>query len=452
MIWFDEDDVVRRAPADVYELGLDYVDETCLMVSSDEVVATVGSDDKFRVRLTGTEGRLMGECSCLEGRRGVFCVHCVAAAVMAVDVTQPPDVEALLSQVNALREPRRLVGPSLLSWAEDANLLLPDLEMGAVYHPAMVRPLYQQLLWHVVDKTYWFESEEEYPALMEVRTRVLEGLAEACQEAPPEPGELARWLVDLQIDQPDSAAEVQLSEVVELLGPQGLDAYRRCMEKLHRSLPAIDDEQDEPEPQATRRMKIRELREEFLRTFEPDVDTMVAFFAEDISDPTRHLSMAEELYSAGRFEEAISWLERVDRKYLRRDVLMAELYTATGRHREAARLRWQVFERFPSKYNYDQLLAAAEPLNAVEYARNRAFGFLRKLDGRIADEAVLILLHEAGLAIDERRNYRQAAQLLAELQEMFRREGGNFTACLERFKTTHGHHRDLLRALAEAGL
>jgi hypothetical protein len=112
-----------------------------------------------------------------------------------------------------------------------------------------------------------------------------------------------------------------------------------------------------------------------------------------------------------------------------------------------------VFESFPSKYNYDQLLAAAEPLDAVEYAKNRAFNFLLKPAEERPDGASLILLHEAGLAINERRDYRQAARLLSGLQELYRRDGLDFAACLERFKTEHGHHRNLLlTALAEAGL
>jgi hypothetical protein len=122
---------------------------------------------------------------------------------------------------------------------------------------------------------------------------------------------------------------------------------------------------------------------------------------------------------------------------------MALLFTETGRHREAARLRWQVFETLPSMYNYGRLLAAAEPLNAVDYARNRAFNFLRRLDDRLASEAIPILAHEAGLAIDERRDYRQAVQLLAELKQVCRRCGRNFTAGLEQFKTKYRHHPDI---------
>jgi hypothetical protein len=490
VIWFNEDDLLRCVGGDRFDRAQPYVDEVGpLEVSSDEVVAMVGTGDEFRVRLTGADGQLIGECSCSDGRRGVFCVHCVAAGVMAVEVATPPDVEVLQSQVDALGEPRKLVGPSLHGWVKDAYFVLNDLDLGTYYSdPAAMQPLYQQVLWHLAHKTHWFETEEDYPELMRVKARVLEGLAMACQAAASGLDELAGWLADLRIDQADSATAVHLTEVVELFAAQGpgsdeeteetddspcrspgsaayrdvdevrlfapfraLNAYRRRLDELHRNLPVINSEDDEPESQASRCEKIRELREEFLRAFDPDVDTLVAFFAEDTSNPWRYISIAHELRSAGRFEEAISWLERADHRY-RCDDLMAQLCTATGQHREAARHRWQEFETLPSKDNYVHLLAAAEQLNAVGYARKRAFNLLRQLDSRLASEAIPILMYEAELAIDERRDYRQAVQLLAELKQVCQFCDLNFTVVLANFKTKYERRPDVLKVLAESGL
>jgi hypothetical protein len=190
------------------------------------------------------------------------------------------------------------------------------------------------------------------------------------------------------------------------------------------------------------------------------------------------------------------------------DNLLAELYEARGRHRDAARTRWNIFERIPHQSyfqdtrerEYRALLAAAGPLDAVEYAKNRAFAHLREqvarsepgaaaslvhllfaagdagqaweaarvfdLDGRelmhIARArarqhpagAIPILLRAAELTIDRRSDYARytrAAELLAELKELHQRAGSDFAGCLERFKATY-HQRPLLAALAKAGL
>jgi hypothetical protein len=59
--------------------------------------------------------------------------------------------------------------------------------------------------------------------------------------------------------------------------------------------------------------------------------------------------------------------------------------------------------------------------------------------------AILILLREAELAIDNRSNatgYTRAAELLVELAELHQRAGLDFSVCLERFKAYH-HRRPI---------
>jgi hypothetical protein len=520
-VWFTKDDVMARADTDRYELGLELYEQIGpLQVFADHVVAMVGDDD-HQVRLTGADGQLIGECSCPVGRSGVFCEHCVAAAVMAVDVTRPPDAAALLSQVDTVGR-GRLSSRNLDSWAKEAEDVLLTLEQTTIDHPAITRPLYQRLLRDLAHSRANFDSQEDRQVLLDVGERTTAGLVRACVGEPMDPDELAGWILDLQLEETGHFS-VEVADLVEALGARGLAAFRRRLDEAQRSLPAEDcyyDEFDDDydEEAADQRTAIAYVREHFLLAFEPDVEILSAFYAENPCQGchSKDMSIALALRSAGRIDKAISWLEDMQQRGnydvdVDVDVELAELYGLHGRHRDAARLRWKIFERIPhqSFYRnrelaYGALLAAAEPLNAVEYAKNRAFAHLREEAARFGPssgaaaslvhllfavgdvdqaweaarefdldvrelphiawalahqhpaDAISIMLRAAQLTIDRRTDYARfarAAKLLTELKELHRRAGSSdFADCLERFKADYRQRRPLLEALANAGL
>jgi tetratricopeptide (TPR) repeat protein len=504
VVWFTDDDVMACAGADRYEHGLGLYEETCpLRVFADHVVAMVG-DDNYQVHLTGTD-RLIGECSCPAGRSGVFCEHCVAAALMALDVAQPPNAEAPRVRVNALCEPGKLTSQNLDRWANNAEDLLLTLEQDTVDYPAMTRPLYQRLLRHLVHTDAYLDTDEVYQVLMDVAARTIAGLTEACVGEPMDPDELADWVLDLQLEA-DLHVFVDLSDLDEALGARGVATYQRRLDEMHRTLPPEDPYDEDL---ANRHAAIAYLREQFLLAFEPDVEVLKAFSAENPS-PGSDRSIAEALRSAGRIDKAISWLEGMQQRgNYDGDDTLAELYELRGRHRDAARIRWKILERVPHQSScqalledcFRALLAAAEPLNAVEYAKNRTFAHLRERAARsepgvaaslvhllvaVGDidqaweaaqkfdldsrelvtvarrraerdpaDAIPILLRAAEHAITHRANksgYTRAVELLSEVKELHQRAGWDFADSLERFKAAHHHKRPLLTALAKAGL
>ncbi|MET9684340.1 hypothetical protein [Streptomyces coeruleorubidus] len=407
MVWFTNDDVAARAGADCYELGLELYEETGpLQVFADHVVAVVGDAD-YQVRLTGADGRLIGECSCPVWRSGVFCEHCVAAAVMAVDVTRAPDAAALLSRVDAFGG-AWLSSANVDRWANDAEDLLLTLEQVTIDHPAVTRPLYQRLLRCLAHNGASFDSQEDRQVLLDVAERTTAGLVQACVGEPMDPDELAGWVFDLQLEE-TLHFHVEVADLVEALGPRGVATYRRRLDEVHRNLPPEDPYDDDS---VNLHAGITYIREEFLLAFEPDVEVLSAFYAEN---PRRGsgVSIAKALRSAGRTDKAISWLEGMQERGYDGDVQLAELYEMRGRHRDAARVRWNIFESLPYPHNYRALLAAAEPLNAVEYAKNRALSSLEAMQQRDYDGK--------GFLRDKGDN------LLAELYEL------------------HGRHRDAAR-------
>ncbi|MFI0479389.1 hypothetical protein [Actinomadura sp. 9N215] len=411
-VWFTKDDVMARADTDRYELGLELYEQIGpLQVFADHVVAVVGDDD-YQVRLTGADGQLVGECSCPIGRGGVFCEHCVAAAVMAVDVTGPPDAAALLSRVDAVGGASRN-SANVDSWAKEAEDLLLTLEQATIDHPAITRPLYQRLLRDLVHDRSHFDAQEDRQMLFDVGERTTAGLVRACLDEPMSPDELAGWVLDLQLED-TGYFFVEVADLVEALGARGLATFRRRLDELDRGLPSEDSYYDEfdddyDEEAANQRVGIAFVREHFLLAFEPDVEVLKDFYAENPSHH-RDRSIAEALRSAGRIDKAISWLEGMQQRELSDDVDLAELYEQRGRHRDAARIRWSIFERWPRQTHYRELLAAAEPLNAVEYAKNRAFSYLEGLqqndsDGLLGGDVLLAELYEL------RGQYRDAARI-----------------------------------------
>lgn len=185
-------------------------------------------------------------------------------------------------------------------------------------------------------------------------------------------------------------------------------------------------------------------------------------------------------------------MERADPRPPGGDIVLAELYSATGRHREAARLRLTDFLRFPRKDAYHELLVAAAPIDAVEYAKLRAFEHVAglgdalkiigllvelgeleqgwaaawesswpddvvvRLAGTLADrggpDAVPLLAHGARTAIDQRSDYPLAARLLVALWRLHQQIGQDFTPGFAHFTASYGHREQLMRALRRAGL
>lgn len=491
VLWFSEDDVLARADADVVGRAAEFADAAEVTVSAGEIVSTVGYDDDFDVRVTGANGRLIGECSC--GKRPEdFCEHCVAAALMALDAASPPDPDELMQRVEALGSHRTLRSANYEPWATAAFHVINDLDIGSNYHPALVRPAYQRLMWHVAHTPVYFDTHEMYYTLLDIGERIVEGLARACDNEPADPRELGRWTADLRVSRPDVQTPIHVHVFYETLDDAATSAYGERLAELKRALPVISADHDEPEPQAERRERIRELREEFTLSREPSTDELVAFYAEDVTDPERHVSIAEALQSAGRLAEAIDWLERADPRPERGDTVLAELYSATGRHREAARLRLTDFLRFPSKYAYDELLTAAAAIDAVEYAKLRAFErvaglghageisrLLVELDEleqgwavawesawpddvvielaetlaeRGGPDAVPLLARGARTAIDQRSDYRLAARLLVTLRRLHRRIGQDFAPGFAHFTASYGQREQLMQALRRVGL
>lgn len=218
-----------------------------------------------------------------------------------------------------------------------------------------------------------------------VLERVADIHYDACVAARPDPRKLAVRLVELPLksdwewflDAPERYAEV--------LGADGLDAYRARLEREWEALPALG-----PSPQRMfghydgHRSRITFLRLSLARAG-GSVDEVVSVLAHDLSSPYDFCKIADELEGASREREALAWLERGlaafppagDRR-LRGQAVRA--YRRDGQVEDALALVERAFDADPSASTYGELREVASELPGWNGRRREALDRLRGLE------------------------------------------------------------------------
>jgi uncharacterized Zn finger protein len=554
--WFEDADLRRLAGGVSYGRGVGYVEAISeLDELPDGVLATVHGTGAYQVRLYDRDGALTGSCTCPIGQDGAFCKHCVAvglalltdgphdrpdrdsrperssrprlkldlsAYLRSVDpeelvellleaAADDPAVHRRLSlraatagdldlgelrrRVDSLRRRGFLDYAASYSYAAKAADVLAALGKVAAGHPEAAGPLYRRALVHITKASE--EADDSSGVIAAAAAEAVDGYATACRAAPPDPPELARWLIDFHLDGP-GWPEIDIADFAPALGPDGLGTYRAYLAELAESAgPSRADRWDH------RTFTIRHLREGYLRTVDRDTDALVALYAEELPAAYQYVRIAETLLGDDRAGEAITWLERGLRDAHQTDhrihALLAEQYTAAARYAEALDLLWRMFTARPDTGTHRDLLDAAERAGTLAETGDRALAHLRQLAARggyHADPLVTILLstgdtdaawaavqeHGCGpgtrftlaqqraanhpadaipiyadaveAAIDRKNRgaYAEAARLLTDLKNLHRRAGTDFTSYLAELTTTHRRKTTLLTELARAGL
>jgi hypothetical protein len=406
-----------------------------------------------------------------------------------------PDRAELSRLVDGLRRRGFLDYAASFSYATKATDVLAALGRVAAGHPETAGPLYRRALTHITKASE--EADDSSGAIGDAAAQAVAGYAAACRAAPPEPNELARWLIDFQLDGP-GWPDIDIGDFADALGPDGLGSYRRYLAELAETAAAGKTDRWDH-----RTFTIRHLREGYLKAVARDTDALVALYAEELPGAYQYVLIAETLLRAGRGPEAIGWLERglreADRPDRRIDALLAEQYTVAGRYAEALDLRWGMFTAQPDVTHHHELLDAGERAGDLAGTGERALAHLRRLAGRggyHADPLVTILLaagdvdaawaaaeefdcgpgtryavarqraaeHPADAipvyaaaveaAIDQksRGGYAEAARLLADLKTLYDRAGHDFPAYLADLTDRHRRKTTLLTILRGARL
>ena len=210
---------------------------------------------------------------------------------------------------------------------------------------------------------------------------------DACLAAQPDPEELGLRLAEWALAE-ESDWEWFLDAPVryaDVLGDEGLAAFRRPVEREWEQLPALPPSGERVRaPWDGRRFTVTYLREGLARAG-GSVDELVQVLSHDLSVPRRFERIADALEAAGREREALAWLERGNRAFgpdgdsrLRSRILAA--YLRDGQVEDAVALADAAYARAPSVATYTELRATTEVLGDWEERRPAALERLRGAD------------------------------------------------------------------------
>ncbi|MGH3345311.1 MAG: SWIM zinc finger family protein [Carbonactinosporaceae bacterium] len=546
-----------------YARGEAYVDAVSDMEEiPGGVVATVHGGDAYSVALIVRDGELAGDCDCPYGSEGAFCKHCVATGLVVLardDGTHPPqpagadqkgrvdlraylgaldsatlarllyeharddpdlhrrlvlraartddsgpDVATIRRQLDTALRPRGFLGyRNSFDYARRANDTLDTLgELVDTGYAAAAVPLTRRAVERIAAALE--QMDDSSGVAGDACHRALELYAAACSQAPPDPDELAEWLVNHEVAGP-GWPEIELAAFAEALGERGLAAYRARVEDVWARLPPpAPDDLKRLDEHVMKRLTLQRMREK-LAELEGDVDAFVAVLAESLPRPDTYLRIAEVLRDAGRAGEAISWAEHglsdnAGYHATRLTGFLVAAYVESGRGKEALDLRREGFERAPRQATYEQLKVIAEELGCWPEFREWALETLRaRADDSlgVADELVRVLMAEHELeqawaaacdhgcgdetwltlaesrgqshpadvipvyarlvevraALANQQGYRQAVRLLSRMRDAYLRTGDDsaFSAYVVALRQRHRRKRSLLAELDRRG-
>jgi uncharacterized Zn finger protein len=406
-------------------------------VSGDRVEAVVRGSLPYDVALWVATGELGWSCSCPVGEGGEFCKHCVAVALgvgpASPDGPKPPrrasvnsradvDLRSYLqtlgdeelvdlvleqaagdwrlrerltafaaaaagSQIDELTWRRRVDAvfapygdfvpyQEAAGWAADVDDLVSALEeLLAAGHATAVITLVEHAHHRADEAVQYVDDSDGSLSCISERLGALH--QRACEDATPDPVELARRLVDLELTAELDAFHRAAARYVHVLGTEGIDEYRRRVEPKWRKLGSASD------VVSGERFRVREAMIGIaLATGDPD--ELIRVKQHDLRSSHDYQEVAESMCAAGRLDDAVEWACRgldafSDRPWQNGPLreLLAALLRGRGDAPGAVDLFWQAFAAHPSLDTYRRLLTEADAIEARADWQQRALDALR---------------------------------------------------------------------------
>lgn len=399
---------------------------------ADRIDAVVRGSLPYLVELRRSP-RVEWSCSCPVGEDGAFCKHCVAVALETAGPKAPSNrrapsarrddevdvrsyvaglddevlVELVMEQVESdwrLRE--RLQARTLAAgggsvdvrewkkridatfggrqfvdyreapaWAHDVFEVIDALDdLRSAGHAATVIGLVEHANRRADKAVQNIDDSDGW--LTDIAGRLAELHLSACEQARPDPVELARRLADLELTGELDTFRRAAATYAEVLGPDGIAEYRRIVEPKWRAGTKNKDPYSHAAFASTQAMI-------GVAQGAGDPDELIAIRGGELRTPGDYLEIAEALIGAKRRDDALDWARRglatyADRHWQTpplREFLTAQL-RAGGDDASAEELWWDGFDAHPSIDGYRRLLAeSAEPdrrrAQAIELLRQR---------------------------------------------------------------------------------
>ncbi len=400
--------------------------------------AVVSGTRDYTVRLTAEEGILDYSCTCPVGDDGLFCKHCVAAALAwlsgstgagkgqdagAAEAITISDAGRLLRE-----EKKEKLVEMILAWARrDARLherLLiwaarrsgPETAIAAArrafeaavavdgYVPYRDAADYARGVEEAVDLIEDLLEDGQAAAVVELTESCLRSLVDsmgmvddsdgyvggicyrlqqihyqACVKARPKPEQLARRLFRWESQGTHDMFSGAVIRYAEILGEKGLEVYRKLAKAEWDRMPPRGA--DEDDMAWGRRYAITRIMESLAR-LSGDVEQLVAVMSRNLSHPSCYLRIAETYRDAGDHDKALRWAEK-GLKAFRGEAdselreFVAEEYHRRGRHEEAMKLVWDAFRRWYSADGFRNLKRHAAKAGALKEWRERGLEEIR---------------------------------------------------------------------------
>lgn len=435
------DAVVRRLAGDkFYQRGRDYflqgrVDE--IEGGGEAVRASVHGSQDYTVDLRGDEGVLDYACDCPVGNDGEFCKHCVAVALAWLQhqkrPAKPESESRKITLADAhkvlLSEDKTVIVESLIVWAESDELLRERLIMHAARRaqPEVLLATVQKAFSKAVRISRYVEYREmpsfvrrvdaaidsieellqdgHAAGVIELCESSLRSLARAmdsvddsdgcmsellgrlqqihfnaCLQAKPKPVALAKKLFEWELHSDFDIFYGAIEKYAELLGPEGLQAYRSLAEQEWASVPLRTS--DSRDDEWGKHFRITQIMET-LSKLSGDVAEHIKVLSRDLSSAYSYLRIAEVCSRAGDHDQALQWAERgakafPERTDFRLREFLANEYHGRNRHDEAMNLIWQDFVERPGLESYRTLKTHADKDESWPQWRERALAEIRR--------------------------------------------------------------------------
>lgn len=365
------------------------------------VEGVVEGEHFYRVRIAARSF----SCDCPMGVSGVFCKHCVAVALAALEAVAPPTGEAGIAldrssagfaeaqkQILAGFRTRRDLHDwrAALDYGGFARVSVEHLrEAAEIWGAATLLPTVQKAITSTVAVIH--RADDSSGVIGDVVRDLLQLHAEFSTTAPPPMAALVAWLIRFQFDGKQDFFSIDVAKYTHALGAKGLERFEDELRALELNRPTPIDGYD-----YTQRLVHHNLQR--LAVARRDEEAIVASHS-DLSGAYRLHDLAKALVEIDAIESAISYAERgalVDGGWQaeRCAQYWCELLEQRGVAGEALAARQLVFDRWPTSSNAMRLAGAAgDAWAAIEEATFRA------LEERHPRELIETLL---GLGLAER--------------------------------------------------
>ena len=433
------DAVLRRlAGMPSYQRGVDYFSHGHVESLEDHggsVHGVVRGTQDYTVSLAADEGVLDYSCDCPVGTDGAFCKHCVAVALAWLNRTAGPAGRGKAKEVTLAdagkvlqAEDKDTLVRMVLDWAKDDDRLRERLILYAARRSgpdtgaAAVRRAFEKAVrvrdfvpyreatgWargvgDAIDSVEQLLNDGQAAAVIELSESALQSLLgaiqavndsdghfgmlrdrlqdihhKACQEARPDPLELARRLFQWELHSDFDVFYGAAARYAKILGVKGMKVYRDLAEAEWEKVPARTAKHERSE--WGQHFRITHIMESLAQA-SGDIEQLVAVMSHDLSSAYGYLKIAEVYREARQHDNALLWAEKgleafPDHTDLRLREFIAEEYHRRRRHDDAMKLLWAEFSERPFLESYKTLEKHAKKAGAWPGWRERALAEIR---------------------------------------------------------------------------